>query len=228
MPSAENKAVFAFRLRHTECAYYFAATLLALLGGSTTARTTAQKKPGFSKKAGLLYTHYSKLGSAHSMFDLLAIRDQLNQLEFKQGQRQVCVGRLSKAMPSEPAEFEEQLISATPGSAEHKDAQSFLDALGRELGRHDLSLSRGREDPDELYVTQQLRPPRELDMGWIREGINWVSKITTVVLEMILPGVIGVWLDRRFETQFLALLGFAVGVPLGIGNLIRMAKKARG
>jgi hypothetical protein len=37
--------------------------------------------------------------------------------------------------------------------------------------------------------------------------MTWVSKITTVALEMILPGLAGLWLDSQLETRFLTLLG---------------------
>ena len=157
------------------------------------------------------------------MLDIFTIRDQLNQQEFKAGRRQILLGRLSEAIQAEPAEFEEQRISAGPVSAERQDVRAFLNELRTELGKHGLSLSRGLDDPDELYVIQELRQPKEIDLAWIRESIRWVSKMTTVILEMILPGVAGVWLDRWLETEFLALLGFALGVTLGTWHLIRMS-----
>jgi hypothetical protein len=59
------------------------------------------------------------------------------------------------------------------------------------------------------------------------EATNWVSKITVVALEMILPGLAGLWLDNRLGTGFLALLGLALGVPLGIRLLLAMTKSKR-
>ena len=59
------------------------------------------------------------------------------------------------------------------------------------------------------------------------EAMNWVSKITAVALEMILPGLAGLWLDNQLGTRFLALLGFALGVPLGMWHLIAMTKSKR-
>ncbi len=59
------------------------------------------------------------------------------------------------------------------------------------------------------------------------EGMKWVSKITTVALEMVLPGLAGLWLDSQLETRFLALLGFALGVPLGMWHLIAMTRNKR-
>ncbi len=87
-------------------------------------------------------------------------------------------------------------------------------------------LSRGDDDPDALYVSQQLRSlPR--DLSWMADAMTWVSKITTVGVEMVLPGLIGYWLDRQFGTRFLMFLGFALGVPLAIWSLIAMTKGKR-
>jgi hypothetical protein len=58
-------------------------------------------------------------------------------------------------------------------------------------------------------------------------GIEWVAKITTVALEMVLPGIFGQWLDGRWGTSFLGLLGFALGVTLGIWHLLRMTPQPK-
>lgn len=55
-------------------------------------------------------------------------------------------------------------------------------------------------------------------------AMDWVSRILAVALEMILPGLVGQWLDTRWGTQFLALLGFALGVSLGVWHLLVMTK----
>jgi hypothetical protein len=57
--------------------------------------------------------------------------------------------------------------------------------------------------------------------------MSWVSKITAVALEMVLPGLAGLWLDNQLGTRFLTLLGFALGVPLGMWHLIAMTKIKR-
>ena len=54
--------------------------------------------------------------------------------------------------------------------------------------------------------------------------MEWVSQITTVVAEMVLPGLAGVWLDHRWGTKFLALAGFALGLTVGIWHLIAMTQ----
>jgi len=63
----------------------------------------------------------------------------------------------------------------------------------------------------------QLRDP-------IAAGLEWVARITTVSLEMVLPGIAGQWLDERWGTGFLALLGFAIGIPVSIWHLLIMTR----
>lgn len=53
-------------------------------------------------------------------------------------------------------------------------------------------------------------------------AMEWVARITTVALVMVLPGLAGVWLDRRLGTGFFALLGFGLGMVVGIWLLLVM------
>jgi hypothetical protein len=53
-------------------------------------------------------------------------------------------------------------------------------------------------------------------------ALVWVSRITTVGFEMVLPGLAGHWLDRQFGTGYLAVLGFVLGMIGGMWHLIRM------
>lgn len=56
-------------------------------------------------------------------------------------------------------------------------------------------------------------------------AMEWVSRIITVSLEMVLPGLGGQWLDRRWGTSpLLLLLGLALGLSLGVWQLIRMTR----
>ena len=55
-------------------------------------------------------------------------------------------------------------------------------------------------------------------------AMGWVAKITTVALEMVLPAAAGAWADDRWGTSYLALLGLAVGVTVGIWHLVQMTK----
>ncbi|MEX1097867.1 MAG: AtpZ/AtpI family protein, partial [Planctomycetales bacterium] len=57
------------------------------------------------------------------------------------------------------------------------------------------------------------RPPLAIAM-------DWVSRVFSVALIMVLPGLGGQWLDKRWGTNFLALAGFALGVAAGIYYLL--------
>lgn len=56
----------------------------------------------------------------------------------------------------------------------------------------------------------------------IAEAMEWVSRILVVAAVMILPGLAGQWLDKRWGTGFLTLVGFAVGLTGGIGYLVKL------
>lgn len=58
-------------------------------------------------------------------------------------------------------------------------------------------------------------------------AMEWVSRIFAVALEMVLPGLAGIWLDERLGTGFLVLLGFGLGIALGIWHLLAMSKRSQ-
>lgn len=54
---------------------------------------------------------------------------------------------------------------------------------------------------------------------------TWGSRITTIALEMVVPGLIGFWIDSRLGTKVLfGMVGFAFGLTLGVWHLVQMAK----
>jgi len=55
-------------------------------------------------------------------------------------------------------------------------------------------------------------------------AMEWVARITTVALEMVLPGLAGQWLDGRLGTSFLVLLGFGIGLVGGVTHLLLMTR----
>ena len=144
------------------------------------------------------------------VLDINHIREELNELPFRDGKREVLVGRISKM-------FEGESEQAT---ADH------LRQCEQELRRHTLILTRHEDDSDALFVVQELRT-LPLDLSWMAEATNWVARITTVVLEMVLPGLAGLWLDNQLETQFLTLLGLGLGVSLGMWHLIALTQNKR-
>ncbi|HJS08748.1 MAG TPA: AtpZ/AtpI family protein [Pirellulales bacterium] len=72
-----------------------------------------------------------------------------------------------------------------------------------------------------MHPPQDKRPPMAVAM-------EWVSRITTVALEMVVPGVIGWFIDRWLGTGFIAIIGFGLGLVGGMYHLIVMANSANG
>lgn len=67
------------------------------------------------------------------------------------------------------------------------------------------------------------------DRSLFAKGFAWASRITTVSIEMVAPGLLGYWLDTQLGTKLVfCLLGFALGVPLAIWHLIRMTAPKTG
>ena len=56
------------------------------------------------------------------------------------------------------------------------------------------------------------------------QAVEWVSKITTVALEMALPAIGGGYLDKRFGTKYWALAGVILGFVVGMWHLLQMTK----
>ena len=54
--------------------------------------------------------------------------------------------------------------------------------------------------------------------------MEWVSRIMAVAAMMVLPGLLGRWLDQRWSTEFLTLVGFAVGLTAGISYLVLLTR----
>lgn len=60
-------------------------------------------------------------------------------------------------------------------------------------------------------------------------AMEWISRITTISLEMVLPGVIGYWIDLRLGTKVVFLiLGVILGFVGGIWQLIKLTKQNAG
>jgi hypothetical protein len=144
------------------------------------------------------------------MFEIGRIREQLNGLAFHDGKRTVSLGVVAELFPEKPA----------------SEVEIEIRRLEEQLSRHDLILRRGHEEPEELYAVQTLKY-RAIDLTWMATGIQWVAKITTVALEMVVPAVVGIWLDQKLHTHFLGLIGIGFSVPLGIWHLVRMTKRER-
>lgn len=56
---------------------------------------------------------------------------------------------------------------------------------------------------------------------------QWSTRIMTVALEMVAPGLVGLWIDNKLGSKFVfALLGFATGLTLAIVHLLRMTSSS--
>jgi hypothetical protein len=55
-------------------------------------------------------------------------------------------------------------------------------------------------------------------------AMEWVTKITTVALEMVLPAIGGGYLDKRLGTQYWTLIGVVFGFLVGMWHLLQMTK----
>ena len=135
------------------------------------------------------------------MLTIIEIRDELNELAFKDGKRQFELGEVSDLFDGEDVDY-------------------AIEQLEKELQTHDLELVR---DGDKLVVIQRLRR-RPQDYSWISKGLQWASRITSIAAEMVVPGLVGIWLDDHLETGFLAFIGFGIGVAVGIWHLTLIAK----
>ncbi len=62
----------------------------------------------------------------------------------------------------------------------------------------------------------------------IATAYQWVSRITVVALEMVLPGLAGYWLDQRIGTGVLfMLIGFGLGCTAATVQLMQIARSNR-
>ena len=56
-------------------------------------------------------------------------------------------------------------------------------------------------------------------------AMEWVSRVLAICVVMVLPGLGGAWLDKRYGTGFWALAGFVLGFASGLTALILLVKR---
>jgi hypothetical protein len=57
-------------------------------------------------------------------------------------------------------------------------------------------------------------------------AFEWAARIMTISLEMVVPGLLGYWLDQRLGTKVVFLLiGFALGAVLAGLALARIVRQ---
>jgi len=71
-------------------------------------------------------------------------------------------------------------------------------------------------------VNGQLDGPKAIALAY-----QWVTRITGVCIQMVAPGLIGLWIDRRLGSVVVfTMLGFVAGITLGVWQLVRMTSDA--
>lgn len=55
----------------------------------------------------------------------------------------------------------------------------------------------------------------------------WIGRIFAIMLFMIGPGAAGLWLDKQFDTRFLAAIGMVLGMVLGTTALLVLVNVKR-
>lgn len=68
---------------------------------------------------------------------------------------------------------------------------------------------------------------QEPDRSPFAAAMEWTSRITTISIEMVLPALLGYWLDSKLGTRVVfVILGAMAGMVLGIWHLLRMTSPA--
>lgn len=57
----------------------------------------------------------------------------------------------------------------------------------------------------------------------VDQAITWSSRVIAIMLLMMAPGILGYYLDKRWETGWLTPTGFALGIGLGIVGLLAVS-----
>ena len=60
----------------------------------------------------------------------------------------------------------------------------------------------------------------------IAEAMHWVSRITVIALEMVLPGIGGQWLDRQGGSHWMGPTGFLFGITVGMFHLVAISRES--
>lgn len=58
-------------------------------------------------------------------------------------------------------------------------------------------------------------------------AVQWATRVTTIALEMVVPALLGWWLDQYLGTRLVFLaLGGILGLITGMRSLLRIAEAA--
>ena len=56
----------------------------------------------------------------------------------------------------------------------------------------------------------------------LTEAVQWVAQITAIAMEMVVPVVLGQYLDQRWGTSYWTLIGAAIGPSVGFWHLLTL------
>lgn len=80
----------------------------------------------------------------------------------------------------------------------------------------------------QIHHQQKPVAPQPDQPSPIGMAAEWVARLTVVGMEMVVFGLGGVWLDERLRVKPLfALLGFTLGIGIGIFHLLMMTAPGR-
>ena len=77
-------------------------------------------------------------------------------------------------------------------------------------------------EPTQENLDSESPPPTPM-----AEAMKWVAVITSVGLEMIIPILIGFWIDKTWSTSFAIWLGLVIGPALGFWHLVVLTRAPR-
>lgn len=61
------------------------------------------------------------------------------------------------------------------------------------------------------------------------KAVAWSSEAISIAVEMVVPGLVGLWIDRKLGTVLVFLvLGVALGMTLALFHLVRLTKSVSG
>ena len=64
------------------------------------------------------------------------------------------------------------------------------------------------------------------DRSRIARAWGWSSQLTSIALEMVLPGIVGLWIDRQLGSVMVFLiLGVVFGMTAGMIHLVQFARR---
>ena len=78
----------------------------------------------------------------------------------------------------------------------------------------------------------RTQPPKTVttppdDRSPLALAAAWSARVTTIALEMVIPGMIGLWIDRQLGTVMVFLvLGVVLGMTVGMLHLVRLGVSA--